>query len=227
MIRAENIIEVIQAPAATFSYPPYCGGKGSLLAGSAARPNLAHMFELAPEKWTMQGVLWGFLVFGALIAGAGLVWTASTALFLSRAEKTTGVIVDVVAIQSTRNPGESQHARQPTNYYPVVEFRDSTGRNHQVKSSRAARSDHFKRGDEAGVFYDPKAPSRAFIRDTWILWFNPGVILGGGLVWVLFVGAMLMMAQRFDSRLSEDKARFFNQRKARAEATPVKDPEAR
>ena len=185
------------------------------------------MFELAPEKWTMQGVLWGFLVFGALIAGAGLVWTASTALFLSRAEKTTGVIVDVVAIQSTRNPGESQHARQPTNYYPVVEFRDSTGRNHQVKSSRAARSDHFKRGDEAGVFYDPKAPSRAFIRDTWILWFNPGVILGGGLVWVLFVGAMLMMAQRFDSRLSEDKARFFNQRKARAEATPVKDPEAR
>jgi hypothetical protein len=185
------------------------------------------MFELAPEKWTMQGVLWGFLAFGALIAGAGLVWTASTALFLIRAEKTTGVIVDVVAIQSTRKPGESQHARQPTNYYPVVEFRDSTSCSHQVKSARAARSDHFKRGDEVGVSYDLKDPSRAFIRDTWILWFNPGVILGGGLVWVLFVGGVLMIAQRFDSRLSDDKARFFEQQKTRAEATSDKDPETR
>ena len=185
------------------------------------------MFELAPEKWTMQGILWGFLAFGALIAGAGLVWTASTALFLIRAEKTTGVIVDVVGILSSRKPGESQHAKQVISYYPVVKFHDSRGRSHQVKSSRAARSDHFKRGDEAGVFYDPKDPSQAFIQDTWILWFSPGVVLGGGLIWLLFAGFVQFMHNRFDARLTEDKARFFSQLTARRQTNPGKDPETR
>jgi hypothetical protein len=185
------------------------------------------MLELAPEKWTMQGVLWGFLAFGALIAGAGLVWTASTALFLIRAEKTTGVIVDIVATQSSRSPSEGPHANKVTSYYPVVKFSDSQGRSHQVKSSRAARSDHFKRGDEADVFYDAKDPSRAFIQDAWILWFSPGVILAAGLIWILFAGFILLMSKRFDAGLTEDKARFFSQLTSRTQANPGKDPETR
>lgn len=185
------------------------------------------MFELAPEKWTMQGILRGFLVFGALIAGAGLVWTASTALFLIRSEQTTGVVVDVIATQNSRSPGERPHTEQVTSYYPVVKFRDSRGRSHQVKSSRAARSDHFKRGDQAGVYYDPKDPSRAFIQDAWILWFSPGVILGGGLIWVGFVGGVLLLIKRFDARVTEDKARFFSLLTSRTQANPGKDPETR
>jgi len=185
------------------------------------------MFELAPEKWTMQGILWGFLAFGALIAGAGLVWTASTALFLIRSEKTTGVIVDVIATQSSRSPSERPHTEQVTSYYPVVKFRDSRGRSHQVKSSRAARSDHFKRGDETGVFYAPKDPSRAFIQDSWILWFSPGVILGGGLIWILFAGFVLLLLKRFDARHTEGKAQFFSQLVARRQTNPGKDPETR
>jgi hypothetical protein len=183
----------------------------SSLAGSFVGTNLASMFELDPEKWTMQGFLWGFLVFGALIAGTGLIWTTSTAWFLYSSEKTTGVIVDVIAIQSTRSPGEAPNTKQVTNYYPVVEFRDSKGVVQQSKSSRAARSDHFKRGDEAGVYYYPKDPTQAFIKDTWILWFSPGVILAGGLIWMLFAGGMLMLSKRFDAGFARDKALFYSQ----------------
>ena len=169
------------------------------------------MFELAPEKWTMQGILWGFFVFGALIAGAGLIWTASTAWFLYSSEKTTGVIVDVIAVQSTRSPGEEPLTKQVTSYYPVVEFRDSKGVVQQSKSSRAARSDHFKRGDGVGVYFDAKDPTQVFIQDRWMLWFAPGVILGSGLIWMLAVGGMMRFSNRFDAGFAQGKARFYSQ----------------
>lgn len=178
------------------------------------------MFELASEKWTMQGILQVFFGFGALIACAGLTWTSSTAWFLYRSEKTTGVIVDVIALQSTRNPGEDPLTEQVTSYYPVVEFRDSRGDVHQSKSSRAARSDHFKRGDEAVVYYDPKDPAQAFIQDTWMLWFTPGAVLGGGLIWMLAVWCMLMFIQRFDKGFAQDKARLFSKMAASGQAKP-------
>ncbi|OYW29860.1 MAG: hypothetical protein B7Z47_04300 [Chthoniobacter sp. 12-60-6] len=183
----------------------------SSLAGSLERTNLGGMFELAPEKWTMQGILWAFLVFGALFAGSGLIWTASTAWFLYSAEKTTGVIVDVIAVQSTRSPGEDPHTQQVTSYYPVVEFRDSRGVMQHSKSSRAARSDNFKRGDEVGVYYDSSDPAQAFIQDKWMLWFSPGVILGGGLIWMLAVWGMLILSKRFETRFTQEKALFYSQ----------------
>ena len=183
----------------------------SSLAGCAEGTNLASMFELAPEKWTMQGILWGFFVFGALIAGAGLIWTASTAWFLYSSEKTTGVIVDVIAIQSTRSPGEEPLTKQVTSYYPVVEFRDSKGVVQQSKSSRAARSDHFKRGDGVGVYFDAKDPAQVFIKDAWMLWFAPGVIWGSGLIWMLAVGGMMRFSKRFDAGFAQGKARFYSQ----------------
>lgn len=169
------------------------------------------MFELAPEKWTMQGMLQGFFIFGALIAGAGLIWTASTAWFLYSSEKTTGVIVDVIGILSTRSPSESPQAKQVISYYPVVEFRDAGGSVHKSQSSRAARSDHFKRGDEVGVYYDARDPAQMFIENTWILWFSPGVILGGGLIWMLAVGGLMILSQRFDASFAQSKAQFYSQ----------------
>jgi|GEM_PF-1665478 len=169
------------------------------------------MMELAPEKWTMQGMLQGFFIFGALIAGAGLIWTASTAWFLYSSEKTTGVIVDVIAIQSTRSPGEDPLTQQVTSYYPVVEFRDSKGGVQQAKSSRATRSDLFKRGDEVGVYYDAKDPTQVFIKDAWMLWFAPGVILGGGLLWMLAVWGMMSFSRRFEAGFTQEKARFYSQ----------------
>ncbi len=181
------------------------------------------MFELAPEKWTMQGILWGFIAFGGLIAGAGLIWTASTAKFLYGSEKTTGVIVDVVGILSKRSPGESPQANQVINYYPVVEFRDARGSLHKAQSSRAARSDHFKRGDEVGVFYDAQDPAQMFIENTWILWFSPGVILAGGLIWMLFAGGMLMLSKRFDASFTQSKAQFYSQVAASDPAKPDND----
>lgn len=181
------------------------------------------MFELAPEKWTMQGILWGFFVFGALIAGAGLIWTASTARFLYGSEKTTGVIADVVGILSTRSPSESPQAKQVISYYPVVEFRDARGSVHKAQSSRAARSDHFKRGDEVGVYYDSQDPALMFIENTWMLWFSPGVILAGGLFWMIAVGGMMMLSKRFEVGFAQDKARFYSQVAASDPAKPAND----
>ena len=132
----------------------------SSLAGSSEGTNLASMFELAPEKWTMQGFLWGFLVFGALIAGTGLIWTTSTAWFLYSSEKTTGVIVDVIAIQSTRSPGEAPNTKQVTNYYPVVEFRDSKGVVQQSKSSRGPALTTSSVVMKRGFIIIPKIPRR-------------------------------------------------------------------
>jgi hypothetical protein len=53
------------------------------------------------------------------------------------------------------------------------------------------------------------------------------VILGGGLIWILFAGFMLLLIKRFDARLTEDKARFFSQLTSRTQANPGKDPETR
>ena len=181
------------------------------------------MLELNPEKWTMQGILWGFLVFGALIAGSGLIWTANTAWFLYRSEKTTGMIVDVIGILSTRSPSESPQAKQVISYYPVVEFRDARGSLHKSQSSRSARSDHFKRGDEVGVYYDARDPAQMFIENTWILWFSPGVILAGGLIWMLFAGGMLMLSKRFDASFTQSKAQFYGQVAASDPAKPEND----
>ncbi len=185
------------------------------------------MMELAPEKWTMQGILQGFFVFGALIAGAGLIWTVSTAWFLFSSEKTTGVIVDVVGIMSTRSPSESPQAKQVMSYYPVVEFRDARGSLHKSQSLRAARSDHFKRGDEVGVYYDAQDPAQMFIQNTWMLWFSPGVILGGGVIWMLAVGGMLMFVKRFDAGFTQSKARFYSQVAASDPAKPDNDSSRR
>lgn len=156
------------------------------------------MLKLAPEQWTMHGILQGFFIFGALFALIGLLWTAYTAWFIFTSEKTTGLIVDVIAIQSTRSPRESPHAKQVTSCYPVVEFRDARGIVHRSQSSRAARSDHFKRGDEAAIYYAAKDPTQMFIQNTWMLWFSPGVILAGGLIWMLFVGGVIMLMKRFE-----------------------------
>jgi hypothetical protein len=172
------------------------------------------MLTLDPETWTMQGVLRAFFVVGAVLAGSGLLWTANTVLFLCRAEKTTGVVVDVVAIQSTRSPGESPQTKQVTSYYPVVEFRDSQGLVQRSQSSRAAQSDHLQRGDKVGVYYDPKNPAQMFIQNPWMLWFSPGVLLGSGLIWMLFVAGAMILARRFDVGFAQDKARFFGQVKA-------------
>lgn len=185
------------------------------------------MMELAPEKWTMQGILSGFFVFGGLIAGAGLIWTVSTAWFLFSSEKTTGMIVDVVGILSTRSPSESPQAKQVMSYYPVVEFRDSKGVVQQSKSPRAARADHYKRGDEAVVYYDAKDPTQAFIKDTWMLWFAPGVVLGGGLIWMLFVGCMLTFMKRFEAGFTQGKAQFYSQVAASNPAKPDNDSSSR
>lgn len=178
------------------------------------------MLALSPEKWTPVGFVWGFVIVGGLISAAGLIWIAHTAWFLSRATQTTGVVVAVTAINSTRNPGDDSSDKQVTSYYPVVEYHSTAGGKHRLQSTRAARSNQFKIGDEVGVYHHPTKPAQALLRDPWMLWFSPGVILAGGLIWLLMAGGALLLVKKFDTNMDRDRDGFLRRVSAAAQRKP-------
>lgn len=175
------------------------------------------MISLSPDKWTPAGFVWGFIIIGALIFAAGLIWTGYTAWFLIRATQTTGVVVSVTGIHSTRSPGDSLTDKQVTSYYPVVEYHSPAGGTHRGQSTRAARSAHFSIGDEVRVYHHPARPDQFLLHDPWMLWFTPGILLAGGLFWLLFSGGALSLVKKFETDLGQGRDLFLQQVKAAAQ----------
>ncbi|SDX72923.1 DUF3592 domain-containing protein [Marinobacter mobilis] len=116
-----------------------------------------------------------FSVIGiAMLVGASLLYN-NTSDFLTRAVSAQGQVVDLVLSRSS----------DTTTYYPVVVFRDASGRQVEFKSNSGTNPPSYTRGERVEVLYEPGEPEAARINGFFSLW-GAAIIVGGlGLVFGL------------------------------------------
>lgn len=116
-----------------------------------------------------------FSVIGiAMLVGASLLYN-NTSDFLTRAVSAQGQVVDLILSRSS----------DTTTYYPVVVFRDASGRQVEFKSNSGTNPPSYTRGERVEVLYEPGEPEAARINGFFSLW-GAAIIVGGlGLVFGL------------------------------------------
>ena len=121
------------------------------------------------------------LIVGSSILFFGILSTANTLLFLSRAVTTQGLVVDLVRI-ATKNPNHPA-------YYPLVRFTTESGRTIEFRSQLTVEGHPQNIGDRVPVLYDPNNPEDAQINDPSNRWLQFSLFCLGG---VGFLGFGLM-----------------------------------
>ena len=125
-----------------------------------------------------EGLLIG-LVFGlvGLFLGAlAFFFFVRTRLFLGRAQKTQGTVINMVY---------SHHQDGDGGYSPVYRFRTITGQEVVVTDNVSSSPPQFQVGQTIDVFYDPENPQNARINKWFNLYFVPmllgfmGLVFGG------------------------------------------------
>jgi hypothetical protein len=119
---------------------------------------------------------------GAGLAGLGVHLHKQTELFLERAVRGTGVVVELSA----------NHSSDGTTWAPVVEF-EHEGRKHRFKDSISANPPSYRTGDTVAVLYDPFHPADARIDRGW---WNKAIPILVGAFGALFCSLGLWMALR-------------------------------
>ncbi|SFM67620.1 DUF3592 domain-containing protein [Marinobacter zhejiangensis] len=116
-----------------------------------------------------------FSVIGiAMLVGASLLYNNTTD-FLTRAVSAQGQVVDLVLSRSSDS----------TTYYPVVVFRDASGRQVEFKSNTGSNPPSYTRGERVEVLYEAGEPEAARINGFFSLWGAATIVGGLGLVFGL------------------------------------------
>lgn len=116
-----------------------------------------------------------FSVIGiAMLVGASLLYN-NTSDFLTRAVAAQGQVVDLVLSRSSDS----------TSYYPVVVFRDASGRQVKFQSNTGSNPPSYARGERVEVLYEPGEPEAARINGFFSLWGAATIVGGLGLVFGL------------------------------------------
>jgi hypothetical protein len=86
-------------------------------------------------------------------------------------------------------------------YFPIVRFRDQSGREHEVCSDTGQSPAGFVEGATAVVLYDPSNPAKARIDSFWQMWFGPaclffcgGVCAAVAATWLLVTALLAVHA---------------------------------
>jgi hypothetical protein len=139
------------------------------------------------------GIFSGVAVVMLLIA---LISSASAILKMSREEKASGRVVEIIQ----RREYVNQQDRVVQDYYfPVVEFVSADGRRHSVQMTEGSSAPSHEVGDEVTVLYAPDHPLDARIKSlgsSALMWILPGItgILGLG-----FLGAVIAVRKLMPS----------------------------
>lgn len=116
-----------------------------------------------------------FSVIGiAMLVGASLLYN-NTSDFLTRAVVAQGQVVDLVLSRSSDS----------ASYYPVVVFRDASGRQVKFQSNTGSNPPSYARGERVEVLYEPGEPEAARINGFFSLWGAATIVGGLGLVFGL------------------------------------------
>lgn len=118
-----------------------------------------------------------FRVIGLIFALTGVVVAVTTGVFVTRAERVTGEVVDYATEQ---NAIAFMRSDEPTGilYYPVVEYSLPGGGSYTItgRTGRSARA--FEVGDRVGVLVATDNPERARLDTVFEVW-GTSIILGG------------------------------------------------
>ncbi len=75
-----------------------------------------------------------------------------------------------------------------TSYYPVVLFRDQSGKSYELKSDMGSGRKKYEVGESVPVLYDPKDPEHFVVDEFWPnVLFPSAFIVMGSLVWLAFM----------------------------------------
>ena len=115
----------------------------------------------------------GFIGIGSLIAIAGLIWLSKTAMFVSKASKASGTVIEM---------DRSTSSKGGTMYSPVYTFTDASGIVHTQHSSMSSSSYTFEPGEKVTVLYDIASPKNSEIDSFGQIWIMPLLMSGFGVV---------------------------------------------
>ncbi|MFC4014269.1 DUF3592 domain-containing protein [Nonomuraea purpurea] len=146
--------------------------------------------------FTLVGGIFGLI--GLVLLCVGITLAASTASFLSSAERTDGTVVALTE-RTTTTRNSDGNARSSTAWYPTVEF-TVNGRRYSFQGSSGTNPPSFEKGESVPVSYDPDDPSDARISSFWTAFLAPMIVGGLGVVFTP-IGAVLFVKGRRITRL--------------------------
>ncbi|MGW4966254.1 DUF3592 domain-containing protein [Nonomuraea sp. NPDC004186] len=146
--------------------------------------------------FTIVGGIFGLI--GLVLLCVGIAIAASTAGFLTSAERTDGTVVELTARTSTTRSSDG-HTRRATYWYPTVEFTVG-GRRYAFQSSTGSNPPSHQKGESVPVAYDPDDPSDARIASFSSAFLAPLIVGGLGVVFTP-IGTVLFVKGRRIARL--------------------------
>ncbi len=124
-------------------------------------------------------ILYLFLGIGIIFSIIGIVVTCKRVMFLFRAERTVGEIIEVEARMKT------QKGRTRTYYYPKATFTAKDKTHYEIVSNIGYGKCIHQVGQFIAVRYDPANPEKAILGGTLALWGLPTALLILGAVSLL------------------------------------------
>ena len=118
-----------------------------------------------------------FRVIGFLFAGIAAIVAIYTWVFVSRAERVTGEVVDYSVEQNAITFLRSDDSTGIL-YYPIVEYSMAGGASYEVTGRTGRTRQTFEIGDTVGVLVAPDNPDRARLDTTFGIWGSV-IVLGG------------------------------------------------
>lgn len=117
-------------------------------------------------------------IFGFIAIG-GWIWLGRTVMFVAKASKTSGTIVEVIREKGRYGSVE---------YRPIYKFADASGVVHTQRSLVSSSPPSFEVGETVGVLYEVAQPTHSNIDSFGELWLGPVVFSGIGF---LIVGIII------------------------------------
>ena len=142
---------------------------------------------------------WTIIIFGSLISLIGLAWLVGTARFVSRANRTMGMITEMTKhagmTHTTTHDGVVTHRESQPVYRPIIRFYDRSGNLRDVMESVGTSWKQWEVNQAVPILYAPDNPSNACIDSFTTVWMFPLVTVGMGTLFVV-IGKVSWTAQR-------------------------------
>ena len=114
-----------------------------------------------------------FSLVGGLLALIGVFLFIRTRIFIGKAQKVKGIVIQMVYSHSSEGGG---------GYAPVYQFKTVDGQTIVIQDSLSSNPPRFQVGQKIEVLYDPGNPQKARINKWMNLYFAPALLVGLGLI---------------------------------------------
>ena len=153
-----------------------------------------------PRKWAESYIAAVYMMIAGLgLVGAGVWFTADTAIFLSKAGRVAGTVVSIEKVRG---------AKGTPLYYPMVRYQPAEiGELVMFKSRPGLWPSPFAVGDKVTVACAPDDPASARVVSFWTLWFLPAcmILLGTG---SMIAGLSTLAMRRREQTRASETARY-------------------